>query len=82
MTKKDPTSKKYELLPTKITESEFLSLGHGLCRSGGYLPFAIRTQAKTHSVLSLTMIDPEAQHRVVSIVKATNKSVTSIQNLF
>jgi hypothetical protein len=43
-------------------------------------PFTIRTPAKTHSLLALTMIDPS--NGWFEIVKATNKSATSIQDLF
>jgi hypothetical protein len=45
-------------------------------------PFTIRTPAKTHSLLLLvlTMIDPATGW--FEIVKATNKSATSIQDLF
>jgi hypothetical protein len=50
--------KKYGLLPPKIAESDTLSLVHGLYGSGGTSPFTIRTPAKTHSLLALTMIDP------------------------
>jgi hypothetical protein len=57
--------KKYALLPTKIAESDTVSLGHGLCESGGTHPFTIRTPAKTHSLLALTMIDPENMHSLV-----------------
>jgi hypothetical protein len=47
MTKKE--RKKYGLLPTKIAESDTVSLVHGLCGSGGTAPSTIRTPAKTHS---------------------------------
>jgi hypothetical protein len=43
-------------------------------------PFTIRTPAKTHSLLALTMIHPATGW--FEIVKATNKSVTSIRELF
>jgi hypothetical protein len=43
-------------------------------------PFTIRIPAKTHSLLALTMIDPATGW--FEIVKATNKSTTSIQDLF
>jgi hypothetical protein len=56
MTKKE--RKKYGLLPPKIAESDLGSLGHGMCEYGGTTPFTIRTPAKTHSLLALTMIDP------------------------
>jgi hypothetical protein len=42
--------------------------------------FAIRTPTKTHSLLALTMIDPTSGW--FEIVEATNKSATSIQDLF
>jgi hypothetical protein len=44
--------------------------------------FTIRTPAKTHSLLALTMIDPVINTDWFEIVKATNKSETSIQDLF
>jgi hypothetical protein len=43
-------------------------------------PFTIRTPAKTHSLLALTMINPA--NGWFEIVEATNKSATSIQDLF
>jgi hypothetical protein len=43
-------------------------------------PFKIRTPAKTHSLIAITMIDPA--NGWFEIVKATNKSATSIQDLF
>jgi hypothetical protein len=63
MTKKE--RKKYGLLPPKIAESDTQPLGHGLCGSGGTTPFTIRTPAKTHSLLALTMIDPAIHHLLV-----------------
>jgi hypothetical protein len=78
MTKKE--RKKYRLLPPKIAESDTASLGHGMCGSGGNTPFTIRTPAKTQSLLVLTMIDPATGW--FEIVKATNKSATSILDLF
>jgi hypothetical protein len=45
-------------------------------------PFTIRTPAKTHSLLALTMIDPAINTGWFEIVEATNKSATSIQDLF
>jgi hypothetical protein len=80
MTKKERTCKKYVLLPPKIAESVTVFLGHGLCGSGGTSQFTINTPAKTHSLLALTMIDPATGW--FEIVKATNKSATSIQDLF
>jgi hypothetical protein len=43
-------------------------------------PFTKRTPAKTHSLFVLTLIDPDTGW--FEIVKATNKSATSIQDLF
>jgi hypothetical protein len=63
MTKKE--RKKYGLLSPKIVESDRLSLGHGMCGSGGTIQFTIMTPAKTHSLLALTMIDPEALYWMV-----------------
>jgi hypothetical protein len=77
MTKKKK-KKKYGLLPPKIAESDTVSLGHGMCGSGGSI--YIRTPAKAHSLLALTMIDLATGW--FEIVKATNKSATSIQDLF
>jgi transposase InsO family protein len=45
-------------------------------------PFTIRTPAKTHSLLALTIIDPAIDTGCFEIVEATNKSATSIQDLF
>jgi hypothetical protein len=64
----------------KIAESDTVSLGHGLYGSGWTHPFTIRTPAKIHSLLALTMIDPATGW--FKIVEATNKSATSIQDLF
>jgi hypothetical protein len=82
MTKKERGRKKYGLVPPKIAESDAVSLGHGLCGSGGTTPFTIKTPAKIHStsLLALTMIDPA--NGSFEIVEATNKAVTSIQDLF
>jgi hypothetical protein len=41
----------------------------------------IRTPAKIHSLIALTMIDPSITG-LFEIVEATNKSETSIQDLF
>jgi hypothetical protein len=79
MTKKENNRKKYGLLPPKIAEFDTVFQGHGLCGSGGTTPFTIRTPAKTHSLLALTMIDPATGW--FEIVKDTNKSATSIQDL-
>jgi hypothetical protein len=80
MTKKERIHKKYGFLPPKIADSDTVSLGHGLSGSGGTTLFKIRTPAKIHSLLALTMIDPATGW--FEIVKATNKSATSIQELF
>jgi hypothetical protein len=44
--------------------------------------FTIRKPDKTDSLLALTMIDPAINTGWFEIVKATNKSATSIQDLF
>jgi hypothetical protein len=80
MTKKERIHKKYGMLPSKIAESDTVMLGHGLCGSDGTTPFTIRTPAKTHSLLALTMIDPTTGW--FEIVEATNMSATSIHDLF
>jgi hypothetical protein len=82
MTKKERKRKKYGLLPPKIAESD----------TGPWVmvcvdlvgPFTIRTPAKTHSLLALTMIDPAKATGWFEIIKVTNKSATSvsIQDLF
>jgi hypothetical protein len=55
MTKKERNRKKYGLLPPKIAESDPLVM---VCVDlVGPLLFTIRTPAKTHSLLALTMID-------------------------
>jgi hypothetical protein len=46
------------------------------------VPFTMRTPAKTHSLLALTMMDPAINLGWIEIVKATNKPATSIQDLF
>jgi hypothetical protein len=45
-------------------------------------PFTIRTPAKAHSLLLLTMIDPANSTCWFEFVEATTKSETSIQDLF
>jgi hypothetical protein len=80
MTKKDPKLKKYGLLTPKIAESDTKSLGHGLCGSGGSI--YNKAAIKTHYLLALTIIDPATHIGWFEIVKATNKSATSIQDLF
>jgi hypothetical protein len=80
MTKKEQISKKYGLLPPKIAESDTHPWVMVCVDLVG--PFTIRTPAKTHSLLTLTMIDPATGW--LEIVEATNKSATSvsIQELF
>jgi hypothetical protein len=74
MTKKE--RKKYGLLPPKIAESDpWVMVCVDLVG-----PFTIRTPAKTHTLLALTMIDPATGW--FEIDEATNKSATSIQDLF
>jgi hypothetical protein len=74
MTKKE--RKKYGLLPPKIAESDpWVMVCVDLVG-----PITIRTPAKTHSLLALTMIDPATGW--FEIFEATNKSATSIQDLF
>jgi hypothetical protein len=76
MTKKENMRKKYGLLSPKIAESDPWAI---VCVDlvG---PFTIRTPAKTHSLLALTMINPATGW--FEIVEATYKSATSIQDLF
>jgi hypothetical protein len=45
-------------------------------------PLTIKIPTKAHSLLALTMIDPEIHHRLVKIVKATTKTASFIQDLF
>jgi hypothetical protein len=68
--------RKYGLLPPKITESDpWVMVCVDLVG-----PFTVIIPVKTHSLLALTMIDPAT--RWFEIVTATNKSETSIQDLF
>jgi hypothetical protein len=73
MTKKEQKRKKYGLLPPKIAESDpWVMVCVDLVD-----PFTIRTTAKTlHSLLAL------ATTGWFEIVKSTNKSAISIQDLF
>jgi hypothetical protein len=82
MTKKEIICKKYGLLLPKRAECDTVSLGHGLCGSGGTHPFTIRTPTKTHPLLALTIIDPAITTGWFEIVKAADKSATPIQDLF
>jgi hypothetical protein len=59
------THKKYGLLPPKVAESDTVSLGHGLCGSGGFIYNEDTIQNLLHaSLLALIMIDPEIHHRM------------------
>jgi hypothetical protein len=70
------TRKKYGLIPPKIAESDpWVMVCVDLVD-----PFTIRTPVKTNSLFALTVIDPATGW--FEIVKATNKSATSIQDLF
>jgi hypothetical protein len=71
MTKKQ--HKKYGLLPPKLAESDpWVMVCVNLVD-----PSTIRTPAKTHSLLALTMIDPAINTGWFEILSAT-----SIQDLF
>jgi hypothetical protein len=63
MTKK--VRKKYGLFPHKISESDTFSLGHGLC--GCSEPIYNKDTGPNihHSLLALTMIDPEIYYCLV-----------------
>jgi hypothetical protein len=81
MTKKEKQRKKYWLLLPKIADSDTVYLGHGLCGSGGSIYNKDTSQNTLSSaLLALKMIDPATGW--FEIVKATNKSATSIQDLF
>jgi hypothetical protein len=83
MTKKENNRKKYRLLPPKIAESDTVSLGNGMCGSVGFIYNKDTSQNTiSASLLALTMIDPAINTGWFEIVKATNKSATSIQDLF
>jgi hypothetical protein len=59
MTKKKTIRKKYGLLPSKIEESDILSLGYSLCGSVGYIYNKDTSQnTLSSSLLAFTMIDP------------------------
>jgi hypothetical protein len=65
-----------------IAESDALSLGHDQCGSGGFIYNKDTSQNTfSDSLLAFTMIDPSSSGWL-EIVKATNKSATSIQDLF
>jgi transposase InsO family protein len=81
MTKKEREHKKYGLLPPKIAESYTVSLGHGMCGSGESINKKDTSQNKLSVCwLALIMIDPATGW--IEIVETTNKSATSIQDLF
>jgi hypothetical protein len=69
-----------EIWAAPTQNSRISPLGHGLCGSGGTTAFTIKTPAKTYFLLALTMIDPATGW--FEIVEVTNKSATSIQDLF
>jgi hypothetical protein len=63
----------YYLIPHEIAEST-VSLGHGLCGSGGSIYNKDTTQTVISSpLLVLTMIDPEIDHRFKAI-RNTNRT--------
>jgi hypothetical protein len=70
--------KKYGLLPPKIAESDSWVM---VCVDL-VSPLTIRTPAKTHTLLALTMIYTAINPGWFEIVEATNKSATSTQDLF
>jgi hypothetical protein len=76
MTKKKRN--KHGLLPPKLAESDIVTLVHGMWGS----IYNKDTSQNTLSVFlfALTMIDPATG--LFGIVEATNKSATSIQDLF
>jgi hypothetical protein len=69
---------KYGLLPPKIAESDTIPQFMLCVDLVG--PFTIRTPAKTHSMLTLTIINPATCW--FEIVEGTNKAATSFQDLF
>jgi hypothetical protein len=67
----------------KIAESDTVSIFHGLCGSGGSIYNKDTSQNTLSSpLLVLTLIDPEINTDWFEISEATNKSATSIQELF
>jgi hypothetical protein len=61
VTKKE--REKYGLLPPKIAESDTVTLFHCLYESGGSI--YNKDTSQTHSLLTLTMIDPAEYHWLV-----------------
>jgi hypothetical protein len=83
MTKKEHARKKYGLLTPKIAESDIATLGHGWCRSVGFIYNKDTSQTKLSvSLLAFIMIDPAINTGWFEIVKVSNKTATSIQDLF
>jgi hypothetical protein len=83
MTKK--AHKKYGLLPPKIAEYDTVSLGHDLCGSGGSIYNKDTSQNKLSDCTHNDRYRKVTQQNNIGwfeIVKATNKSATSIQDLF
>jgi hypothetical protein len=78
MRKKERTQKKYGPPLPKIAESDTYSWFMVCLDLVG--PFTMSTPAKTHSLLAIKMIDPATGW--YEIVKATNKSATSIWDFF
>jgi hypothetical protein len=78
MTKKEQRRNKYGLLLQNIIESDIISWIMVCVDLVGL--FTIRIPYKAHSMLALTIIDPATGW--FEIVKTTNKSATSIQDLF
>jgi hypothetical protein len=76
MKKKENNHKRFAILPPKIAEYELWFM---VCVNL-VSPFTIKILSKTHSLPKLTMIDPATGW--FEIVKDTNKSATSIQDLF
>jgi uncharacterized ferredoxin-like protein len=70
ITKKELVRKKYGLLPSKIAESDNVSLGYGLCGSGGSIYKKDTNQKFSSPMVVLKMIDPATGW--FEIVKATN----------
>jgi hypothetical protein len=70
--------KKYAMLPPKIAESDTVSLPHGMCGSGG----SICNKDTSQNTLSACTQAIYPEISLFEIVEATNKSATSIQDLF
>jgi hypothetical protein len=83
ITNKEHTRKKYGHLPPKKGESDSVTLGHGLCRSGESI-YNKDTITIQNTLSACTHNDRSSNQPPVGfeIVKATNKSATFIQDLF